>query len=136
MSRPPAGAVTARGVFKNYNTVEEFKAADKTALFNSVSEDVSCSLCSSIRKSATDNNNVQIWKSIVEKKDASLLNQFLLITFADLKKYRYYYWFAFPAFVSKPAWEIDVSGWKAASDELGHEAVCMVTTHLADCTDP
>lgn len=29
------------GVFKNYNTIEEFKAADKTMLFNQVADEVS-----------------------------------------------------------------------------------------------
>jgi ubiquitin-like modifier-activating enzyme ATG7 len=27
-------STNSNGVFKNYNTIEEFKAADKTALFN------------------------------------------------------------------------------------------------------
>lgn len=66
---------------------------------------------------------LQIWDSIITKKDTSLLNRFFLITYADLKKYKYYYWFSFPAFVSKPAWEIEGEGWTAAADELGVEAV-------------
>lgn len=40
VQRSPAHAVPATGVFKNYNTIEEFKAADKTALFNAVTDDV------------------------------------------------------------------------------------------------
>ena len=35
------------------------------------------------------------------------LNAFLVVTFADLKKYAFHYWFASPAFVAKPAWELD-----------------------------
>lgn len=31
-------------------------------------------------------------------KDPSLLNRFLVVSYGDLKKYRFHYWFAFPAF--------------------------------------
>ena len=33
-NRSPSGSVSISGVLKNYNTIEEFKAADKTSLFN------------------------------------------------------------------------------------------------------
>jgi ubiquitin-like modifier-activating enzyme ATG7 len=59
----------------------------------------------------------KIWQRIVDDsaiEKPELLNEFLLLTFADLKKYKFFYWFAFPAFsidkekadgeiVSKPA---------------------------------
>ncbi|KAG1871833.1 hypothetical protein DFJ58DRAFT_762532 [Suillus subalutaceus] len=94
-------SVQATGVFKNFNTIEDFKAADKAALVNDVVS--------------------KIWDSIITTKDTSLLTQFLLITFADLKKYQYFYWFAFPAFVSKPAWQISENGWKSADEEIQGE---------------
>ncbi|KAG1716197.1 hypothetical protein ID866_937 [Astraeus odoratus] len=94
----PPMSVTAIGVFKNYNTIDDFKTAEKAALFNEVANDM--------------------WQSIIDNKDASKLSQFLLITFADLKKYQYYYWFAFPAFVAKPAWEISAEGWKPADQKF------------------
>jgi ubiquitin-like modifier-activating enzyme ATG7 len=103
-------SVAASGSCKNFNTIEDFKGADKTALFNQASE--------------------EIWESIVTKKDTSRLNQFFLITYADLKKYKYYYWFAFPAFVSKPAWEIAGDGWTAADGEFGAEALRAIHSKL------
>ncbi|KAF5389397.1 hypothetical protein D9757_004401 [Collybiopsis confluens] len=86
------GSVAAKGIVKNYNTIEEFRTADKSKLFNEAAD--------------------KIWTSIQTTRSTAFLNSFLLITFADLKKYRYYYWFAFPAFTSTPAWHIDVDpGW-------------------------
>ncbi|CAL1717442.1 unnamed protein product [Somion occarium] len=107
----PPHSITATGIFKNYNTIEEFKAADKTASFNQAAD--------------------EIWASI-EKGSTSLLTHFLLITFADLKKYKYYYWFAFPAFVTKPAWEVD-GDWRGASDQFSNEALNTIfnTVHLS-----
>ncbi|KIJ65777.1 hypothetical protein HYDPIDRAFT_27010 [Hydnomerulius pinastri MD-312] len=108
--------VVTSGVFKNYNTIEDFKAADKAALFNGVAN--------------------EMWSNIVDKKDSSKLTQFLLITFADLKKYQYYYWFAFPAFVAKPAWEISENGWKAADEELSAGQLTAILSALSTETMP
>ncbi|WAR54291.1 hypothetical protein PtB15_3B805 [Puccinia triticina] len=83
------GRVAVWGMLKNFNTIEEFKACDKQSLFNSFSD--------------------QLWKNKVEKKKVPAEDkspEFLLITFSDLKKYKYYYWFAFPAFLSKPSWTV------------------------------
>jgi len=86
-SRP--GRVAVWGSLKNFNTIEEFKACDKQTLFNSFAD--------------------QLWKNRIEQKTHSVDDkspEFLIITFSDLKKYKYYYWFAFPAFVPKPSWNI------------------------------
>ncbi|KAF9907923.1 Autophagy protein 7 [Lobosporangium transversale] len=86
-SRAPAFTYPAPGLVKNTNTIEDFKSIDRTALF----------------KMTVD----QIWEDITSGKavlDPSLLNKFLLLTFADLKKFKFFYWFAFPALVADPAW--------------------------------
>ncbi|KAJ7065005.1 hypothetical protein C8F01DRAFT_1129104 [Mycena amicta] len=106
----PAGAFPAKGHLKNYNTIDEFKAADKTALFNQEA--------------------AKMWEAIVSKRDSSSLNNFMVITFADLKKYKYYYWFAFPAFAAKPAWEIDEPGWQPAASELTPESLSSIHEQL------
>ncbi|KAI0088341.1 E1-like protein-activating [Irpex rosettiformis] len=100
----PTHSVLAPGTFKNYNTIEEFKAADKTSLFNELTD--------------------EIWESIT-KGSTEKLSKFLVITFADLKKYKYYYWFAFPAFVAKPAWETD-GEWRNASEEFSKENLTAI----------
>ncbi|KAF8660879.1 hypothetical protein AX14_007328, partial [Amanita brunnescens Koide BX004] len=73
----------------------------------------------------------QIWDHILASRDTSSLNRFLIIAFSDLKKYKYYYWFAFPALVAKPAWEIDdPRGWKSATDAFTTEQLALIQNHL------
>ncbi|KAL0953093.1 hypothetical protein HGRIS_004364 [Hohenbuehelia grisea] len=112
--QPAHGSVAAHGVFKNFNTIEEFKAADKTALFNQEAS--------------------AIWEGITSRKDTSGLSRFLLLSYADLKKYKYYYWFAFPAFVTKPAWGISDAGWLAARAEFSHEQLVSIHEELRQST--
>ena len=93
---PPADSIPLRGVFKNFNTIEQFKSTDeKKALFDQVADSILASF----------------------GKDEPDLHQFLLVTFADLKKYIYQYWFAFPALVSKPGWEVQ-DGLSAVPDDV------------------
>lgn len=50
---------------------------------------------------------MQIYASATDATAATgTLNPFLMITFADLKKYKYYYWCCFPALLVK-GWQVD-----------------------------
>uniref|UniRef100_A0A8D3ATE2 Ubiquitin-like modifier-activating enzyme ATG7 n=1 Tax=Scophthalmus maximus TaxID=52904 RepID=A0A8D3ATE2_SCOMX len=76
----PARCCPAVGTLYNTNTLDAFKTADKKAL---------------LEKEAKE-----IWDAIqsgAAAKDPSILCRFILLTFADLKKYHFYYWFCFPA---------------------------------------
>ncbi|KDN42002.1 hypothetical protein RSAG8_07047, partial [Rhizoctonia solani AG-8 WAC10335] len=75
----PAHTVGVHGTLKNFNIIEEFKAVDKSALFNELAD--------------------ELWAAMHSETaltDLSYLNKFLVLTFADLKKYKFYYWFALP----------------------------------------
>jgi len=68
------------GQLKNTNTLDEFRTCDKRLLL--------------------DCQGNQIWDDITSGRaidDTSSINRFLLLAHADLKHYRYYYWFAFTA---------------------------------------
>ncbi|CAG2065230.1 unnamed protein product [Timema podura] len=74
-----------KGQLLNLNTLEDFKSCDKTKLLNDYGQTV--------------------WEHITSGKvfeNPTLLVSFLLLTHADLKKYHFYYWFAFPAVKSVP----------------------------------
>ncbi|KAF8597544.1 ubiquitin-like conjugating enzyme [Ceratobasidium sp. AG-I] len=109
----PPHAVSVHGNLKNYNTIEEFKAADKSALFNELADELWSNMHSETALTNLD-----------------YLNKFFMLTFADLKKYKFFYWFAFPAFVSKPAWEIDTKGWLSAEEQLGRQSLISIQASL------
>uniref|UniRef100_A0A8C2G9Q0 Ubiquitin-like modifier-activating enzyme ATG7 n=1 Tax=Cyprinus carpio TaxID=7962 RepID=A0A8C2G9Q0_CYPCA len=76
----PARCCPASGTLYNTNTLEAFKTTDKKALLDKAAN--------------------EIWSTIqsgAALEDSSILNKFILLTFADLKKYHFYYWFCSPA---------------------------------------
>ncbi|KAF3960489.1 hypothetical protein CMV_014807 [Castanea mollissima] len=73
------------GILYNTNTIESFHALDKKSLLKAEAK--------------------KIWDDIHSGKaveDSAVLSRFLLISFADLKKWTFHYWFAFPALVLDP----------------------------------
>lgn len=68
-----------QGSILNTNTVEQFKEYDKNSLINKVGDEIL--------------KHIETGEAL---HDPSLLNKFFILSFADLKKYQFYYWFAFP----------------------------------------
>ncbi|SLM35243.1 autophagy-like protein 7 [Lasallia pustulata] len=120
----PAGCCRAEGIIKNVNTIEDYRNLDKSMVIH--------------RAGRT------IWDAINDGtiySCPSLLATFSVICFADLKKYKFTYQFAFPALHSDPAWRLatdKASGLtneggdtNRAHDDLrltGHEATALVDT--------
>lgn len=83
----PAGFYRAEGMIKNVNTIEDYKNVDKIQMLQQAGR--------------------TIWDAINDGtifSCPSLLASFIVLSFADLKKYRFSYWFAFPALVMDPSW--------------------------------
>lgn len=101
----PAGYYRAEGIIKNFNTIEEYRNIDKTLMIQQAGK--------------------TIWDAINDGtiySCPSLLSSFLILSFADLKKYRFHYWFAFPAIHSYPPWvpaSNDVEGTAATNTDQG-----------------
>lgn len=73
------------GIIYNTNTLEGFRALDRGTLMKTEAE-----------KILEDISSGRV------EEDPSLLSRFLVISFADIKKWRFHYWFAFPGLVLDP----------------------------------
>ncbi|GAV57384.1 ThiF domain-containing protein [Cephalotus follicularis] len=97
------------GIVYNTNTIEDFRKLEKQKLLKEEAK--------------------KIWEDIHTGKaveDSALLLRFLLISFADLKKWSFHYWFAFPALIlDPPATLVDL---KPASQWFSPEEAESVTT--------
>ncbi|KIW14585.1 E1-like protein-activating enzyme Gsa7p/Apg7p [Exophiala spinifera] len=83
----PPGYYRGEGMIKNVNTIEEYRNIDKPQMIQKAGK--------------------TIWDAINDGtiySCPSLLASFLILSFADLKKYKFNYWFAFPALVMDPPW--------------------------------
>ncbi len=70
----------------NHNTLDSFKKLDKVEYLNQTE---------SAKMMEAFNTNQAL-------EDPRILSRFVMHMFADLKKYHYYYWFAFPAVILPP----------------------------------
>lgn len=89
-SRATNNSFRAEGFVKNFNTIEEFTRANRAELAESVTK--------------------RIWDAIQDGsvyENPSLLVPFIILCFADLKKYKFTTLFGFPTFGSTPAWTLD-----------------------------
>ncbi|KAI9889895.1 MAG: Autophagy protein 7 [Vezdaea aestivalis] len=78
----------AEGIFKNVNTLEDYKNLDRKAILHQAGR--------------------MIWDAISDGtifSCPSLLVTFTVISYADLKKFKFTHWFAFPALHCDPAWK-------------------------------
>ncbi|KAI6784207.1 uncharacterized protein J7T54_004753 [Emericellopsis cladophorae] len=84
----PLASARGEGIIKNANTLDAFRNTDKTAMVQTAGR--------------------QIWDAINDGSIysvPSLLSSFIILSYADLKKYKCTYWFAFPALHSDPQWK-------------------------------
>ncbi|PYI00487.1 E1-like protein-activating [Aspergillus sclerotiicarbonarius CBS 121057] len=85
----PTGFYRAEGMIKNVNTFEEYINIDKAHVLHQSAK--------------------MIWDAICDGtiySSPSLLSSFIILSYADLKKYKFHYWFAFPALHSNPSWSL------------------------------
>ncbi|ODV80102.1 E1-like protein-activating [Suhomyces tanzawaensis NRRL Y-17324] len=97
--------VVLEGLIYNVNTIEEFKLIDKQALLREWGEATHASMF--------ENTSLDYRK----------FNQFYVLSFSDLKKYKFYYWVAYPTFSSK---------WTATRQNTAKEEyIRLVESHIA-----
>ena len=77
----------------------------------------------------------KIWEAINDGtiySCPSLLASFVILSFADLKKYRFSYWFAFPALVSDPPWAPVADGNQVSGTSPAKSLTPAETTTLVE----
>lgn len=101
------------GMLYNTNTLESYNALDKPALLRATAD--------------------QIWDDIKSgraEEDTSLLSRFLVVSYADLKKWTFTYRFAFPGLRMSP--QATAAACQAARDFFSKDEIAGV---LAACTE-
>lgn len=102
--------VELMGNLTNFNTIEEFKKADKGAILKELGQ--------------------QLLKIIeTDEEPLQKLNSFTVLSFADLKKFKFIYWFAYPALLARPSWSVS-SEWKDVVKVYSTEQVSWIAASI------
>lgn len=107
--------VPFEGKIVNKNTIEQFKDCNKMDFINT--------------------EGISLYKNIVSGealKRPSILNSFVVLSFADLKKYHYYYWFAFPV---PYGLKVEIDNSKTICDEFKEEMVSRLYDNFRELPD-
>jgi ubiquitin-like modifier-activating enzyme ATG7 len=105
--------VELAGHLTNFNTIEDFKKADKGAILTGLGEEL-----------------LRIIES--DPEPLTKINTFTVLSFADLKKFKFIYWFAYPALLAKPSWQV-CSDWEDAGNNFKTEQVSLNLCLRRDC---
>lgn len=90
--------VPVSGSLVNYNTAAQFTSSDKNDIFNTLAQ--------------------EILHDLVHSSDPlTAVTRFTLLTFADLKKYKFYHWAASPALVCRPSWHLTSGAWVSLREQ-------------------
>lgn len=93
------------GELLNVNTIEEFKSLDKPALLNAWGK--------------------EMYQQIIQSEnlDYKIFNKFHMLSFSDLKKYKFYYWLVYP--VLSNTWTI-----KNEDEEVDQRIIQQIESNL------
>lgn len=130
-------------MIKNVNTIEDYKQLDKGQILKQSARTV-CHYVHSYTQTLVNNSFHQIWDSIHDGtifSCPSLLASFSVICFADIKKYKFTYQFAFPVLHPDSPWVLEselTSNLEPFSARTGSEGSVghfsgLETTALVDC---
>ncbi|KAL8779871.1 MAG: hypothetical protein Q9213_006741 [Squamulea squamosa] len=110
----PPGLYRAEGMIKNVNTIEAYRNLDKTAILTQAGR--------------------TIWDAIRDGtiySCPSLLASFVVLSYADLKKYKFTYLFGFPALHSEPVWKLAGSLEDRLPTDVSEGTVAELAIHLS-----
>ncbi|KAL8848523.1 MAG: hypothetical protein Q9221_006451 [Calogaya cf. arnoldii] len=108
------GLYRAEGMIKNVNTIEDYRNLDKTAILTQAGR--------------------TIWDAIRDGtiySCPSLLASFVILSYADLKKYKFTYLFGFPALHSDPIWKPAVDPDARRPADISENSIADLAVHLS-----
>lgn len=117
---PTKNCYPVKGTLYIKNTIEDFKECKKDELIN-----------------IEGNKLVEDIKNGIVLKDPRLLVRFLLLSFADVKSHKFYYWFCFPCPMTSVLEETKDPIRLSVSEELSAESVVKAFLGISEeCNKP